>query len=587
MLPLSVEDSKKTDGNRSELDAQFRRKIYEAILVMNAVIIYVASMLTHISFHYRIPLILAVTLFTLLVFFRPLGVARAPRWLQTIIIPLALAVGLLVALVVVAKNVPSVAFGHAFLEEVSLAPKVPMDGSVSISVVIPARNEDSPLLINTFKYLFIETPEVLLKEIIVVDDESEERLDNIINEGVPDPAQREKIKLVRLDERQGLTNAKIFGAEKAEGTHILFLDGHCRVAPLYAERMLARSLTESSRAIIVPEVIDVEGDTFNFRSMNGGIKMIFEWTFEFSWFDNNKTDDRVPVSSGGILLMTRKEFLNGRYDRGMLEWGGENIEQSLRAWMCGGKVIVERQAKIGHVFRRKLRPGRVSVVTVERNHARAAFVWLDDWLKYFEFKHKKGRAMLTSMGPYIDERLELRHRLQCNKFDSFVDQFHSVFEQRNLFMDTEVSLQDMRSGLCITGKQLNETGKVRDRPVQLIWDYCQTYDNRQRFGPIREGIRIRSPMYERCFQRGADNVLSIQGCDYVGQKAIQNWRLSDEKLQTHIDSGKPPDAGTLCLLAPIQDGNLKVGSQVTVGRCNESPERIAAIRGMYPGIDRN
>lgn len=587
MLPLSVEQSKKTDDTRPERDKLMRRKIYEGILVMNSVIIYVAAMISNISLHYRIPLILAVTILTLGIFFRPFSSARAPRWMQILIVPLALAVALLIALVVAARNVPSIAFGHAFLQDVSLPPIVPMDGSVSISVVIPARNEDSPLLINTFKYLFSETPEILLKEIIVVDDESEEKLDSVIDEGVTDPDQRAKIKLIRLDARQGLTNAKSIGADNATGSHILFLDGHCRVGPQYAERMLARSLKETPRDIIVPEVIGVDGDTFNFKSMHGGKKMMFEWNFEFSWFDNNNTDDRVPVSSGGILLMTRKEFMNGRYDRGMLEWGGENIEQSLRAWMCGGRVIVEGQAKIGHVFDRKLRPGRVQISTVQRNHARAAFVWLDDWLKYFEFRHKRGHQMLTSMGPYIDERLELRHRLQCGKFDVFVDTFSDVFEQRNLFMDTEVSIQDMQSGLCITGRELNTTGKARDRPVQLVWDYCQMLDTRQRWGPIRQERRIRSPKFERCLQRGNDKKLSIQGCDFEGTKAVQHWRIHDEKLQSHIDNDKPVDGNTFCVKAPIDKRNVTVGSQVEVTKCNDSPENIAAIRGVYPGIDRH
>lgn len=50
---------------------------------------------------------------------------------------------------------------------------------------------------------------------------------------------------------------------------------------------------------------------------------------------------------------------------GMLDWGGENIEQSLRVWMCGGKILVDREAKIGHIFERpapknKVRSGQVS-----------------------------------------------------------------------------------------------------------------------------------------------------------------------------------------------------------------------------------
>jgi polypeptide N-acetylgalactosaminyltransferase len=582
MLPLSVEDAKKTDDDPIELNSSSRQKLYEVILLGNVLLIYITSMLTHVSFHYRIPLVLLVTMINLGIFLKPLSTRRIPRWLQTIIFPLTITFAILIAYIVVARNVPSIAFAHAFLDDVSLPPKVPMDGSVSISVVIPARNEDTPLLVNTFKYLFSETPDVLLKEIIVVDDESEEPLDAIINTGVPDPLQRQKIKLVRLDERQGLTNAKIIGAEKAVGTHVLFLDGHCRVAPHYAERMLARSLSESPRDIIVPEVIDVDGETFNFKSMNGGVKMMFEWNFEFSWFDNNKNDDNVPVSSGGILLMTRREFLNGRYDRGMLEWGGENIEQSLRAWMCGAKVIVERQAKIGHVFSRKLRPGRVKVSTVERNHARAAFVWLDDWLKYFEFKHRRGNMMLTDMGPHIDERLELRHRLQCGKFDVFVEKFSNVFDQRNLFMDREASLQDMRSGLCITGKQLTDTGKVRDRKVELVWMYCSMYDTQQRFGPIRDERRMRSPMFERCLQRGSDNKIVIAGCDAEIKNPLQDWRFTDGTLHSDIGNG----LDKFCVIAPIEDGHPKVGAQVMFASCEGAGEKVAVMRQLYPGIDR-
>lgn len=579
MLPLSVEDTKKSDDRRPT-GHLIKRRVFESILIFNAVAVYLVSLFAHVSGNYRIPLIGIATIANLLIYLFPLPHTRFPRWLQTLTIPLILGTGALVGLVVVAKNVPSIALSHNFFEQAQIpGPLVPMDGSVSISVIIPARNEDAPLLINTFKYLFIETPDVLLKEVIVVDDQSDDPIQAVIDEQITDQDQRSKIRVIRLDERQGLTNAKTIGAEQALGTHIFFLDGHCRVAPNYAERMLGRSLSESPSDIIVPEVIDVDGETFSFKSMNGGVKMMFEWNFEFSWFDNNKTDDRVPVSSGGILLMTRREFITrGKYDRGQLEWGGENIEQSLRSWLCGGRVIVERGAKIGHVFHRKLKPGRVQVATVERNHARAAFVWLDDWLKYFEVKHRRGNMMLSEMGPYIDERLEWRHRLKCGKFDDFVNLFEPVFDQRNLYMDRDVSIQDMQSGLCITGKQLNETGKVRDRPVQLIWDLCQMYDNRQRFGTIMDGQRIRSSIYERCFQRDTkSNELKISACDLALKNRNQDWKFKDEKIQGTEDN--------VCLQSSLDStGFPKVGAQVMVGACEHN---VASIRELYRGIDRN
>lgn len=58
----------------------------------------------------------------------------------------------------------------------------------------------------------------------------------------------------------------------------------------------------------------------------------------------------------------------GKYDDGMLEWGGENLEQSMRMWMCGGEILVDRKSFIGHIFSRppKPNPGNRLVIQVCR-----------------------------------------------------------------------------------------------------------------------------------------------------------------------------------------------------------------------------
>lgn len=34
-------------------------------------------------------------------------------------------------------------------------------------------------------------------------------------------------------------------------------------------------------------------------------------------------------------------------------WGGENVEISFRTWLCGGRIVVARDAYVAHYFRTK------------------------------------------------------------------------------------------------------------------------------------------------------------------------------------------------------------------------------------------
>lgn len=41
----------------------------------------------------------------------------------------------------------------------------------------------------------------------------------------------------------------------------------------------------------------------------------------------------------------------GGYDDHMIAWGGENIDQSLRSWLCGGPIEVAEGAFVAHMWR--------------------------------------------------------------------------------------------------------------------------------------------------------------------------------------------------------------------------------------------
>jgi polypeptide N-acetylgalactosaminyltransferase len=577
----------------------FHRMVNEdGVLAIQIGLIYTVCAVTHVNHHYRVVFCFLGTIVALCVYYlrvrRDSPIVLLEKPVVKFILPLALTYFLLGGFQVVSHNVPSVAFGHAFMDYNSLAPRV-SPGQASISIVIPVRDEHMEYLAETLRFIFRETPRYLLEEVILVDDFSDPALtvDSIFTHGALPHEFEGVVKILRFDTFEGLTRAKIAGANSAVGTHILFLDAHCRVGPHYAERMLGVSAANTYKDIIVPQVIEVDGSansTFGFKRMDGGSMMMFDWSFDFNWFADDGSN-YVPVSSGGILLITNRRWKETRYDGGMFGWGGENIEQSFMNWICGGKILVDREARIGHVFVRLQKPPRAGALShsvtmnyLETNYARGAFTWLDDWVEYFEFKGKRRvEGVLGQIEP-LYERLEMRHRLQCGGFDRFVSQFEYVFDQRSLLSKNEVSIQHTPSGMCLTVTPVDTSdtqSKRKEIEVSVFWRKCSPYSVDQRFTSVGANTRIRSVLYERCIERQSQGLLtrsksigvSVKNCDYsTNENESQMFRLSEG----HIQVGNTKHAVRGGVLECLTNRNGKVA----VDTCPDEP----SIRFIFPAF---
>lgn len=294
----------------------------------------------------------------------------------------------------------------------------------SVSLIIPYLNETWPHVKATVGSLLANSPLDLISEILFVDDANlqEWQFHQELKSLHP------KIQVHRNENRQGLIRSKAIGASMARGEVLIFMEPHCIVLPRWIEPLLSQVMISDNHSIIAVPVIDIIPENhFNHyhkaSTRTGG----FDWSLTFHWTDAPEHRNSLyrhpeayptPALSGGIFAIWHDFWeLIGTYDMNMTEWGGENIEMSLRTWCCGGRIEIVPCSRLGHVFRAQ-HPYIVHGVEVYRNTKRAALVWLDEYLE--EFYRMRPAARDLDAGD-VQDRKQLKNRLACKSMNWYVD----------------------------------------------------------------------------------------------------------------------------------------------------------------------
>nr|CAH7739278.1 unnamed protein product [Callosobruchus chinensis] len=238
----------------------------------------------------------------------------------------------------------------------------------------------------------------------------------------------------RTEKRSGLIRARLLGAKHVTGQVITFLDAHCECTEGWLEPLLAR-ISEDRGTVVCPIIDVISDDTFEYITASDMTWGGFNWKLNFRWYrvpqremDRRKSDRtaplRTPTMAGGLFSIDKEFFYEiGSYDEGMDIWGGENLEMSFRVWMCGGRLEIATCSRVGHVFRKSTPysfPGGTSRI-VNKNNARLAEVWLDQW-KEFYYNINPG-ARSVAVGD-ISSRVALRERLQCKSFRWYLENIY-------------------------------------------------------------------------------------------------------------------------------------------------------------------
>jgi len=157
----------------------------------------------------------------------------------------------------------------------------------------------------------------------------------------------------------------------------------------------------------------------------------------------------------------------------MENWGGENIEQSLRTWLCGGEIVAVPEAQVAHMWRtpndaRTNAQYKVSAQHALLNRARAAQGWFGNFSqKLLHYPHMKWIPF---------EQLNLtayqlvRERMQCRPFAWFLWRFRHVYEDAGLLPQTTFLIRHVTSKKCLT--YLGPAGTHPDGSDKLTLSQC-------------------------------------------------------------------------------------------------------------------
>ncbi|XP_058063078.1 putative polypeptide N-acetylgalactosaminyltransferase 9 [Anopheles bellator] len=327
------------------------------------------------------------------------------------------------------------------------------------SVVIVFFNEAWSVVLRTIHSVLDRSPPQLVNEIVLVDDCSS--LPNLRAELDEYFRSYQKVRVIRAPKRLGLIRARIFGAKNTTSDVITFLDAHveCTIGWLEA---LIDVVARNATTIAIPTIDWIDEKTMALISDKAPIFVgAYDWDLNFGWWGrwslHKKHENKIepfdtPAMAGGLFTIKRAFFERlGWYDEGFDIYGIENIELSMKSWMCGGKMVTVPCSRVAHIQKAGhpyLNNEKKDVV--RSNTLRLAEVWMDEYKQVIFDIHGIPHYLEEEFGS-VAERKAVRERANCRDFRYYIEtafpEMHSPFIEGSF--RGEVHNTVLGDGMCL------------------------------------------------------------------------------------------------------------------------------------------
>ncbi|XP_056658062.1 polypeptide N-acetylgalactosaminyltransferase 18 isoform X6 [Monodelphis domestica] len=214
------------------------------------------------------------------------------------------------------------------------------DSLPEVSIVFIFVNEALSVILRSIHSAIDRTPPHLLKEIILVDDNSSnEELKEKLKDYV-DKVNTHKpgfIKVVRHSKQEGLIRSRVSGWRAATAPVVALFDAHVEFNVGWAEPVLTR-IKENRKRIISPSFDNIKYDNFEIEEYPLAAQG-FDWELWCRYLNPPKSwwkleNSTAPIRSPaliGCFIVDRQYFQEiGLLDEGMEVYGGENVELGIR-----------------------------------------------------------------------------------------------------------------------------------------------------------------------------------------------------------------------------------------------------------------